>query len=248
MKFFDITILIFVCLTLNLYADQSNLDIAKNKNSIIQSIIEVHRDGISVERSEDWSKGMQSLLGSLSTGQLNELLSIDDYQELEKKLSEYIPNTASIVQRDLLSEIQGVGAGPYQYYPLTPCRIVDTRIATGIYAGKINGNTEKHFWSTENTAGQIAAQGGTSGGCGVPASVKALVLNITSTNQSQGGFLTAYPTGEPRPLSSILNYQTDSIANSSIVPNCIGSCTAHFSIYSLRNSDVIIDVLGYFDN
>lgn len=93
---------------------------------------------------------------------------------------------------------------------------------------------------------EIQNQGGKVGGCNVPLTAAALVINITSVNQSAGGHLIAYPFGAPRPLASILNFTNTAVANSTILPICTGTCGADFSIYAYSSTQVVIDVMGYF--
>jgi hypothetical protein len=58
------------------------------------------------------------------------------------------------------------------------------------------------------------------------------------------GFLTAWPTGEPQPVSSTLNAAGGAVtANAAIVPAGTGG---EVSIYASNNADVILDVNGYF--
>ncbi len=80
----------------------------------------------------------------------------------------------------------------------------------------------------------------------VPTSgVSALVLNVTSTQATGVGFLTAKPTGSPT-LTSTVNYvaNTDT-ANSVIVP--LGT-DGTVSVFTSGSSHVIVDVTGYITN
>lgn len=78
-------------------------------------------------------------------------------------------------------------------FTLEPCRILDTRGADGPLGGP------------------ALAAGGTRtfvahGACGVPASAKVLVANVTAVDASSAGFLTFFPTGRSQPLASSLNF------------------------------------------
>jgi hypothetical protein len=91
---------------------------------------------------------------------------------------------------------------PGSFTPLTPARLLDTRGGNGtIRAGAVGPN--------RGIALQVAGRGG------VPASaVGAVVLNVTVTGPSVGGFLTVYPDGTPRPVASNLNFaKGQTIAN-----------------------------------
>jgi hypothetical protein len=73
-----------------------------------------------------------------------------------------------------------VVAAPTQFYVVTPCRLFDTRNASGADA-----------------ASPILAAGGTrtfsiDGRCGIPANAVSLSVNVTVTGQSTSGELIAY--------------------------------------------------------
>ena len=124
--------------------------------------------------------------------------------------------------------------GPYQYYTLTPCRIVDTRGANSTNGGPIFGSN-----STRNF--QIR------GFCGVPTGAKAVSLNMTIVNATQSSFLTVWPSDVARPLVSMLNFEAadPSLANGVLVG--LSTNTQDLSVYNnFGNVHVIIDVMGYF--
>ena len=56
--------------------------------------------------------------------------------------------------------------GPFQFFPLTPCRVADTRNAAGVNGGPA---------ITVFTTRQFRIQGN----CGVPVGAKAVTLNVT---------------------------------------------------------------------
>jgi|SRR5438105_3868246 len=125
-------------------------------------------------------------------------------------------------------------AGPYQYYTLTPCRLVDTRNPTSTNGGPILGsNSTRSF--------QIR------GLCGVPTSAKAVSLNLTIVNATQASFLTVWPSDLSKPFVSFLNFEAadPSLANGVIVG--VSTNTQDLSVYNNSgNVHVIIDVTGYF--
>ncbi|HYC88274.1 MAG TPA: hypothetical protein VEO54_03615 [Thermoanaerobaculia bacterium] len=125
-------------------------------------------------------------------------------------------------------------SGPYQYYPLAPCRVVDTRGANSTNGGPAFGtNTTRNF--------QIR------GFCGVPTAAKAVSLNVTVTQATAGSYLTVWPSGLTQPVVSMLNFEsTDpALANGIIVG--VSANTQDLSVYNnFGNVHVIIDVTGYF--
>lgn len=127
------------------------------------------------------------------------------------------------------------------YTPLNACRIVDTRFV----GGPIIANSTRSFRAFTNT--DFTAQGGAPSNCGLPQNVSAITASITSVYPSREGYLTAYPFGEAKPFVSSLNYTPGLIlSDESHIRLCRPGCPSEFNIYSLQQSDVVIDVTGYF--
>ena len=76
-----------------------------------------------------------------------------------------------------------------EFVPVDPCRLADTRQGGGI----VGTNATRNFL-VSGSAG-FPAQGGTSGGCGVPEGALAAELTIISADATAPGFLRAYPFG-----------------------------------------------------
>jgi subtilase family serine protease len=114
------------------------------------------------------------------------------------------------------------------YTPVAPARLLDTR----------NNNSTLHGGSTLQL--QVAGQGG------VPASgATAVVLNVTATNTTGNSFLTLFPDGQPRPISSNLNYTPGTT-----VPNLVTvqlPASGKIDFYNnAGDADVVADVFGYY--
>ena len=129
-------------------------------------------------------------------------------------------------------------AGPYQFYSVTPCRIVDTRNATGLTGGPaLTGQGTRSFPVT--------------GSCGVPVTAQAAVLNVVVVGPTGGGHLRIWPFNATMPLVSTINFDPlePAIANGAIVPlgsdpslqisTFLGSSTGN-------TAHLVIDVTGYF--
>jgi len=82
------------------------------------------------------------------------------------------------------------------------------------------------------------------GVAGVPTTgVGAAVLNVTVTEPTAGGFLTAYPSGTTRPGTSNLNYNAGAtVAN--LVVSALGTNGA-VSLYVQQPAHVVVDLVGY---
>ncbi len=124
--------------------------------------------------------------------------------------------------------------GPYQFFAVAPCRVVDTRNPTSTNGGPILGTgTQRNF--------------AIRGNCGVPTTAKAVSLNVTVTAATSGSFLTLWPSGGTRPVVSTINFtQNDAaLANGAIVG--LSTSSTDLSVFnSSGNVHVILDVTGYF--
>jgi hypothetical protein len=82
------------------------------------------------------------------------------------------------------------------------------------------------------------------GRAGVPANATGVVLNVTVTEPSAAGFVTVWPSGQPPPLASTLNFQPgDNVANLVMVGLGTGGGLSVFEFGG--TADVVADVVGY---
>ncbi len=106
------------------------------------------------------------------------------------KVSMY--NNAGTV--DLVADVAGWYPAQSGLNSLTPTRLLDTRDGTGGSAGKIRQCGKIDL--------QVAGRGGVpTTGAGV------VILNITATGGTASSYITAWPSDQPRPESSVLNVQ-----------------------------------------
>ncbi len=130
------------------------------------------------------------------------------------------------------------------FTPVTPCRIIDTRLA----GGPIAAGTTRNFVVTGTTS--FSDQGGTSGGCGIPAGSPAAVINYVAVGPAGPGDLRVVPAGTPIPTASILNYAPVgnlNIANGVATPLFTGALAFHITVQAdVSATDLVADVLGYF--
>jgi LPXTG-site transpeptidase (sortase) family protein len=120
------------------------------------------------------------------------------------------------------------------FVPITPTRFLDTR-----NPGPQNplGNAFKPMpnWVVEMPV---------AGRSGIPAAASALVMNTTLTAASRPGFVTAYPAGSVRPLTSTLNADRtgQTIANHAISP----LTPRGVAFFTDGGTHLIADVTGWF--
>lgn len=116
---------------------------------------------------------------------------------------------------------------------MQPCRIIDTRNANGPYGGPILAAGSTRTFDLDN------------GPCsGIPPGVEAYSLNIGAIVPPGNGFLTIWPTGEPLPNVSALNYLAgEVIANAAIVPS---GTSGSVDIFVSTQTNIYLDINGYF--
>lgn len=122
---------------------------------------------------------------------------------------------------------------------VAPCRIVDTRKA----GGRLQPGETRHL---NAAAASFIDQGGNDGDCGVLTDAPSVVLNIVAVHASDPGYLTAYAYGASRPYVSSLNYEAGSVIANEVVVNSAAAAAYDFSVYSVHDVDLVIDVAGYF--
>jgi len=128
------------------------------------------------------------------------------------------------------------GAGGLYFYPVTPCRIADTRNPTGTFGGPPLGDQTTRNFPIPTSA------------CGLPSTAQAWSLNMTVVPSGPLTYLTTWPAGQPQPNVSTLNsLQGQILANAAIVPAGGGpSGPGAISVYVSDPTNLIIDVNGYF--
>jgi hypothetical protein len=126
-------------------------------------------------------------------------------------------------------------AGSLSFYPVTPCRVVDTRASQSF---------PSPFGSPSMAANSSRNFPVLSSPCGIPSTAKAYALNVTALPPGPLGFVTVWPAGQPFPGSSTLNsYSGTIVANAAIVPAGAGGAVA---VYASNLTDVVLDIVGYF--
>jgi len=118
-----------------------------------------------------------------------------------------------------------------RYTALSPARIEDTRSGAGGLKAPLGSGATVDV--------QVSGRGG------VPSAASAVVLNVTVTQPTAEGFLTLYPAGTARPLSSNLNFTpAKTVPNLVVVKLGADGRVAMFN--SAGSTHVIFDVAGYF--
>jgi hypothetical protein len=120
------------------------------------------------------------------------------------------------------------------FYTLTPCRLADTREATGSFGGPaLQAGETRSFVMV--------------GRCGIPPEADAIAVNITVTQPTAPGHVIIYPLRVPLPMTSTINYSAGQTrANNAIVQVGTDGSIAVTCGQSSGTTHFIIDVVGYF--
>ncbi|HLJ51125.1 MAG TPA: hypothetical protein VKU01_34190 [Bryobacteraceae bacterium] len=149
----------------------------------------------------------------------------------EDKISLYVSDASDVIV-DINGYFTNIRNGGLAFYPVTPCRVADTRGSAGALGGpSLTANSTRGFPISSST-------------CGIPATAQAYSLNMTAVPQGRLGYLTVWPSGQPQPFVSTLN-ATDGriVANAAIVA---AGTNGAVNLFASDPTDVVIDINGYF--
>ncbi len=140
---------------------------------------------------------------------------------------------------DIAGWFSGTSGGVPTFVGATPRRLLDTR--NGIGGPKVRipaGGT-----ITLPIAGTAMQR--TDGAQElIPGDTTAVALNVTAVGPSNTGYFTVWPCGAPRPEASNVNFTRGSVVANGVVAS-LGDGGA-ICVYSNQESDVLVDVLGWF--
>ena len=156
------------------------------------------------------------------------------YQEA---VNVYVTNTSNVVL-DIDGYFVPVSGSTLAFYPLTPCRVLDTRNPNGPLGGPhLQGGQQRDFPVQESQ-------------CGIPSSAQAYSLNLTVVPYPPGsgnqlGYLEVWPTDQkpPNPVSTLNNLTGTIVANAAIVPAGTGG---EITTLASNDTDLVADITGYF--
>lgn len=153
---------------------------------------------------------------------------------IDEAISIYASDTTDVVV-DINGYFASVSGSTLAFYPLTPCRVADTRNPNGPLGGPyLQSGQQRDFPVLLATS------------CNIPSGAQAYSMNFTVFPRMGGplGYLTVWPAGQPQPLVSTLTDLTGTIvANAAIVPAGTGG---DIDAYASNDTDLVIDINGYF--
>ncbi|MFN7936909.1 MAG: BACON domain-containing protein [Bryobacteraceae bacterium] len=146
-------------------------------------------------------------------------------------------------EADVLLDISGYFADPLPtgtnlvFYPLTPCRVIETRAAYRTPAGPFGppsmakGET-RHFRFPSSPH------------CTIPAGAAAYSATLTAVPPLPLPYMTMWASGSVQPnVSSINSFAGRTLANNVIVP---ASTNGEIDVFAFDRTDFLVDINGYF--
>jgi hypothetical protein len=122
----------------------------------------------------------------------------------------------------------------WDFFTATPCRLLDTRTNGGPLLSGV-----------ERLLDVDAAP------CAIPATAKAVALNVTVTQGTGAGHVTGYPVGGAVPGTSVLNFGAGQTrANNAVIAlSADGTARVGFRAFVVGAGSVhvIVDVVGWFE-
>jgi hypothetical protein len=199
----------------------------------------------------DWGRRMTATLSKADISNLERAVSAPNYDSMTMELlgggykAQELTAASNVrgiqTKQGFSPKALGTAGSDLVFTPLTPCRIVDTRLAGGPIAATATRSFKAY------TATDFTAQGGAATNCGLPANASAISVKLVSEFPTMTGYFTAYPFNEVRPLSSSLNYAGGSTtSDQSNIRLCRPGCANEFNVYSDAQSTLIVDVDGYY--
>jgi hypothetical protein len=139
-------------------------------------------------------------------------------------------SSAANVVVDVAGYFTNTVSGAGLYHLISPSRQVDSRIPLGSTVLAADGV------GTLNPTGAV------------PDGAAAVSQNVTLTQTKTGGFLTAYPSDESRPLASNANSTGAGQDRAALTLTKVGAAGAgSIAYYSSSGTDWVVDITGYFD-
>lgn len=191
-----------------------------------------------------WAREMAPAIAQASMEELSAAASAQDFNSMSKLLLGGQPLSAAGGGDG--TQTLGEPTNDLVFVPITPCRIIDTRLA----GGQIAANTTRNFDVT--AVSDYAFQGGDAsncGGAGAAGSFAAAAINFTVVTPNAAGYITAFPFLGTQPLASTVNYTTGSIVgNYTTVRLDQGASANELSVYSFAQTHLVADLVGYYIN
>jgi hypothetical protein len=130
---------------------------------------------------------------------------------------------------------ESAAAQPGHFFSVVQCRLFDSRSAADSPA--VTSGPARSFQGVDR--------------CGIPATARALSVNVTVVSPPAAGFVQIYPRDQAPPLASTVNFSAGPTRANNAIVALAGDGTGTFAARTfLVNGgavEVIVDVNGYFE-
>jgi hypothetical protein len=147
-------------------------------------------------------------------------------------ISVYVTDTAHLVLDINGYFVPATDPSALAFFPLSPCRVVDTRYPVGSLSGPfLTGQQARSFPILSSS-------------CNIPTTAQVYSLNFTAIPHGPLSWIAVWPTGQPQPTVSTLNADTGVVtANAAIVPAGVAGA---ITVFPTHDIELVIDINGYF--
>jgi hypothetical protein len=133
--------------------------------------------------------------------------------------------------------------GPFVFYSVTPCRLVDTR-DTPVAPDK--GPALVH-----NAVRSFPIYGPLARNCGIPGSARAVTVNATIIDPDAGGHITLFPYNTAMPSTATINFNSHepALANGQVVGLTVDTyyqLSVYAGVGAGGEVDLTLDITGYY--
>ena len=228
---------------------QAIADVEANRDAIISSIIGKYQ--AEMDANEDYVGWDAEIAAALESAPADKVLAATKAGSYAEAVATLFgawsgPDVATVEDGQSPEDILALGdsTSDLVFFPLTPCRIIDTRF--GSFPFRIGPDSGRQF---QVNLSNFSSQGGFGGSCGIPTSLEpaAVVINVASTSQLGTGNVSVINTGGGIPNVALVNFTPGvNLSNAAVVRSATAVGNDIF-IYA-RNSatHVVVDLMGYF--
>jgi hypothetical protein len=150
-------------------------------------------------------------------------------------------NSAAVPQGVTQFQVAG-RTSEMSYVPVTPCKLVDTRLAVGPFHTGVT-----RFYHARGT-GSLAGQGGSAAGCGLPTNAAAISTIVSAVTPSTSGFIQANAADQGDPgITSVNYFKAQNISGNTTINL---SQPASANAFKVKNTggptQIVVTVVGYY--
>ena len=141
---------------------------------------------------------------------------------------------------DLVADVNGSFAAESGFDAINPARLLETRVGPNLET--VDAQAQGIGFVDDGEVLTLQVTGRT----GIAAGATAASLNVVAVLADGPGFLTVYPCDQPRPEpAASVNYNGNDVRSNAVFTKL--SATGTVCIYTLRATDIVVDVNGSFD-